>query len=41
MDKMIEYLLCYSLSFCLGVLIGMIFAVWAMKAFNLHEYDDV
>jgi hypothetical protein len=41
LQELISYVLCYSFSFLLGMFVGMIFCVWAMRAFSINEYDDV
>lgn len=41
MDTIISYILCYSFSFLLGMFVGIIFCMWAIKAFSINEYDDV
>jgi hypothetical protein len=41
MDTVIQYILCYSFSFLLGMFVGIIFCMWAIKAFSINEYDDV
>ena len=39
MNIIIEYVLCYSFSFLLGMFVGILLSMWAMKAFNINEYD--